>query len=142
MARIRSMRQVRRQAPIEVTLTPLIDTALNLLIIFMVATPMMHNSLRIELPKGKVKEDTGIRQELIVSLTKKGEVALDGKIMNFDAIIASLKKKIGSYKNKTIFVQADQACNYGQVIKVVDALKQIKGVSYVALATSGKSTNS
>ena len=50
----------------EITLTPLIDTALTLLIIFMVTTPMMHNAIKVNLPRGNVKEDRGSKQELIV----------------------------------------------------------------------------
>ena len=41
---------------LDVNLTPLIDMALTLLIIFMVTTPMMQNSIRINLPKGHAKE--------------------------------------------------------------------------------------
>ncbi len=140
MARVRGRRTRPRLNP-EVSLTPLIDTALNLLIIFMITTPMLNNSLRIELPKGKVKEDAGARQEMIVSLNKAGKMALDGKEMQFEDLISVVKKSIGSQKDKTVFVQADKATNYGEVINVVDGLKQVKGVSYVALATSGASTN-
>ena len=48
-------RRRRLQAMNDVSLTPLIDTALTLLIIFMVATPMMRNSIRVTLPSGQAK---------------------------------------------------------------------------------------
>ena len=41
----------------EISLTPLIDMALTLLIIFMVTAPMLNNAIKVELPKGQAKED-------------------------------------------------------------------------------------
>ena len=136
MARVRRSRRVRKTLP-EITLTPLIDTALTLLIIFMIATPMIQNALKIELPRGKMKEAGSNQQELMVAVSKEGKVALDGKIISFDTLPESVRKKIRSRKNQTVFVKADRASNYGEVIRIVDALKQIEGVSYVALATAG-----
>ena len=40
----------------DIPLTPLIDTALTLLIIFMVTTPMMQNAIKVTLPEGQAKE--------------------------------------------------------------------------------------
>ena len=45
-------RRLRRVTLPEISLTPLIDTALVLLVIFMVATPMMRNAIHIDLPEG------------------------------------------------------------------------------------------
>ena len=52
----RKSRRAAKHMP-EISLTPLIDTALVLLVIFMVATPIMKNSLTIDLPKGHMKEE-------------------------------------------------------------------------------------
>ena len=61
-------RRRARPSPQEISLTPLIDTALTLLIIFMVTTPMMHNAIKVNLPQGKSNEAGG-QQELVVYLT-------------------------------------------------------------------------
>ena len=137
MARVNRGRRNRRGSMLpEITLTPLIDTALTLLVIFMIATPMLQNSLKIELPKGKMGERTNSQRELIIEVAKDGRVACGDKVVKFDALEGVVKRAIGSKKDQTVFVKADQASNYGQVIKVVDALKQIDGVAYVALATN------
>lgn len=136
MARVRRGRRGRRQFHLpDITLTPLIDTALTLLIIFMIATPMMHNSIKISLPKGQVKETTEPPKQLVVSLDKDKKIALDGKKLSFSGLVQEVNKKVVGKKDQTVFVKADTASNYGQVIKIVDELKRIKGVSYVALAT-------
>jgi len=130
-------RRSLRRAP-EIVLTPLIDTALTLLIIFMVATPMLkkENALEIELPKGNVKEisDT-VQQELIVSVDKAGKIAFNNTVVSREKLVHELNKLCTTSHKKTIFVKADTATSYGTVLELVDVLKQIEGVAYVALAT-------
>ena len=69
---MRSLNRRRRTSAREpeITLTPLIDTALTLLIIFMVTTPMIHNAIKVNLPRGRVKEDVGATQDLCVYIEK------------------------------------------------------------------------
>jgi len=113
--------------------------ALTLLIIFMVTTPMLkkENALQVELPKGKVKEisDTQ-KQELIVMIDKKGKLSFNNKIVPEKDLIVELKKSVGKNGQKTVFVKADTGAAYGRVIEVVDTIKQVGGIRYVALATT------
>lgn len=129
-------RRAQRRNP-EIVLTPLIDTALTLLIIFMVATPMLkkENALEIELPKGNVKEisDT-TQQEIIISFDKAGKISFNNTIMSHEKLFEELKK-IPAGQKKTVFVKADSTAAYGQVIELVDSLKKVEGIAYVALAT-------
>lgn len=143
----RNRRRRERRRP-EVSLTPLIDTALTLLIIFMITTPMLkkENALEVELPKGNVKEvSDGLQQELVVSVDKQGRISFDGKLLSQKDLITVLQKKVGEHSKKTVFVKADTTVHYGIVIELVDAIKHIGGIKYVALATekiSEKSTSS
>lgn len=130
----------RRRAPHsalpEIPLTPLIDTAMNLLIIFMVATPMMNNMIKVELPRGSVRESDSKQQELTVFVDKQEKMYVNGKaIANRDALVKELRRILGAEKDKTVFIKADQSVHYGYVIELVDHLKSVGGVSYVALAT-------
>ena len=66
----RSLRRSRRSSSMgipEITLTPLIDTALTLLIIFMVTSPMINNGIKVDLPQGKVQEIQGIQENRTTS---------------------------------------------------------------------------
>lgn len=134
----RRRRQKEHSFP-EVCLTPLIDTALTLLIIFMITTPVIkkENALQVELPKGKVTEiDDGKKQDIIVSLDKQGKIFLNGKAIQEKEILDRLKKQIGNLQERTVFVKADIAAQYGKVIELVDKIKHVSGVRYVALATA------
>ncbi len=120
----------------DLSLTPLIDTALTLLIIFMISAPMMNNSIKITLPKGKAKEETSSVQEMIVTVNKEGTLYLNDMQMNKEQLLVKIKETVQENSEHTIFVRADQAVSYGSVIELVDTLKTIGGVKYVALATN------
>ncbi len=133
---IRSRRKRRQVASLnDISMTPLIDTALTLLVIFMMATPVIQNAVRITLPNGDAKEDGGAQQELIVFLDRNNQLYLNKDKIQKGNLIAAIKKQVGSKNEKTVFVKADRGVNYGTVIELVDEIKTIGGVKYVALAT-------
>lgn len=136
--RLRKRRQREQSFP-EISLTPLIDTALTLLIIFMVATPMLkkENALQVELPKGNMKEvDDGREQEIVISIDKAGKFAFNDAIVKEQDILDRLKKQVAKKADRTVFVKADTVVHYGKVIDLVDKIKHVSGVRYVALATA------
>jgi len=124
-----------RDSIVDIPLTPLIDTALTLLIIFMVTAPMIQNAIRVDLPKGKAKEDAGAEQELVVFLDKENQLFFNGDKMATDDVIKKVQTIAGKEGDRTVFVKADQAASYGKVIELVDQIKVVGGIKYVALAT-------
>lgn len=138
---MRSTRRMRRSMPLpEITLTPLIDTALNLLIIFMVTTPMIHNGYRVDLPKGNIKEDYGDKQEITVYVSPQKKVRVnDTDVPQLDQLEAVLKKKIGNAHGKTVYIEGDEHVVYGFIIsEIVGRIKSVEGFSRVVLATKKK----
>ena len=129
----------REQSFPEINLIPMIDVAFTLLIIFMVTTPMLQkeNALQVELPKGKVKEiDDGKQQEIVIALDKTGKISFNNTILREQDVIDRLKKQVGKRGERTVFVKADTGIHYGKVIELVDKIKHVSGVRYVALATT------
>lgn len=143
-ARFTKMRRQKGLLHPEISLTPLIDTAWVLLVIFMVASPMIkkEGGLQVELPKGnmeEIKSSSGedVTVSYVVSVKdKKSHIFLNDIEVEEKQLIEKLKKKIGTGSEKTVFVKADTAVEYGKVMALVDKIKFVGGVKYVALATS------
>lgn len=130
-------RSVRPQS-LEITLTPLIDAVLVLLIIFMVAMPIIQNAIKVELPTSSTNDAQERSLEPVTVYFDKArrlfiedkEVSLDDLLKVLDGV---LREREGD--DHIIMVKADQSVSYGDVVKIVDDIKYLGGVKYVALAT-------
>lgn len=132
---VRRRRRIRSSLP-EITLTPLIDTALTLLIIFMVTTPMIHNAIKVNLPRGQAKEDSSTKQELIVFIDGNEQLYFNNKaVTNNKELINELKKVIGDNQDKVVYLKADEAAHWKIVAELLDQMKVVGGVAHVALST-------
>lgn len=137
-SRWQRLRRRKEQPYLEISLTPLIDVTLNLLIIFMVATPMLkqENGIQVELPRSGIQEiDDRVEQNIVVFIDQQGKFFIDGAPTKMQNLMTLIKKKAGSRGDKTVFVKADKSIAYGKVIELVDQIKRVGGVRYVALAT-------
>jgi len=119
----------------EISLTPLIDTALTLLIIFMVTTPMMHNAIKVNLPQGKSNEVGTTQQEFVVYLTSDEQLFFNGVPVTKDNLVSTVQNAVEKQTGRPVFVKADEKVNYGAVMHVVNTLKMVGGIEYVGMAT-------
>lgn len=120
----------------DLSMTPLIDTALTLLIIFMVATPMMRNAIRVTLPKGQAQEDTSQQHELVVQINDQKELLFNGDtVASVEQLLKQLKQTIGDQQERVVHIYGAKNVDYGFVIELVDNLKSVGGIRHVALAT-------
>ncbi len=122
----------RLKAP-EISLTPLIDTALTLLVIFIVTAPMVQNGIRVDLPQGKSKE-IGNEQELVVTIDKKNILYFNSYPVKDKDFIPTVLAAVENKPETPVYIKADAVVPYGKVINVVDELK-MAGVKFVAMST-------
>ena len=119
----------------DIPLTPLIDTALTLLVIFMIAAPMMHNVIKVTLPRGVTQEGKGLDPELVVYVDAHNDIYWDGKKIDLTELCTLIRIACGTKKDQILFVKADEKASYGTVLELVDSIKVVGGVQHVALAT-------
>ena len=133
--RYKQRKRARTEIP-EISLTPLIDTALTLLIIFMVTSPMLHNAIKIELPKGSSQEAGKEQPQLIVSIDSNEKVFFNNKEVALNHLGETIKSHlIGKQQQEQsvwVHAHAKSACNV--LISVIDRLKVIGGIKDVNVA--------
>lgn len=121
----------------ELNITPLLDLVFVLLVIFIITTPQMVNSLEMALPSGKPPPPNPNAPK-----PKINRIVVDNKGMVFlnEAAIADnqLKAKFQSIKasdpDPKFVVKGDDDVDYQSMIKVLDALQQLD-ITKVGLAT-------
>lgn len=129
----RKLRHSRRFKAPEVSLTPLIDTALTLLVIFIVTAPMVQNGIHVDLPQGKSKE-VGSEQDFVVTLDKNSQLYFNTFPVKQDDLVTTVQTALKNNDELPVYIKADESISYGKVIAVVDELK-MAGIKYVAMST-------
>jgi biopolymer transport protein ExbD len=127
-----------------INVTPLIDVLLVLLIIFMVISPSKPSRFEAKVPAEPKPEDQNVLLKpnpntLIVFIDKEGKLRLNQDDMGNIADSSNLTNKLsevfkireqsGVFREgtneieKTVFIKAPRSVKYGEVAKVVDAVK-------------------
>ncbi len=118
----------------EINIIPLVDIMLVLLIIFMVAAPLMNDSVDVKLPQAKAKP-ANVEEESVVIAIKKDQSLYIGKT---SVPLPDLNKKLASiFQNrdkKELFIKADEQVTHGFIIKVMAGI-QSAGVYKISFVT-------
>ena len=128
-------RRSRRAAMAEINVTPLVDVMLVLLIIFMVAAPLLTVGVPVDLPKTAASALPGDNEEpLTVTLTADGRVQIQTTDVLREELIGKLRAIAAERSSDRVFLRADGAIPYAQVMQVMGALNA-GGFSNVGLVT-------
>jgi biopolymer transport protein TolR len=107
----------------EINVTPFVDVMLVLLIIFMVAAPMLTVGVPVELPRTAAGALPAEREEpLTVTLTADGRVLVMSAEVAAEDLIPTLRAVAAERRGDKVFLRADGAIPYAQVMTVMGAL--------------------
>ncbi|WP_420586417.1 protein TolR [Ruegeria sp.] len=133
--RRRGRRRGRAQPMAEINVTPFVDVMLVLLIIFMVAAPLLTVGVPVDLPKTAASALPGDNEEpLTVTLTADGQVQIQTTDVQREELIGRLRAIAAERSSDRVFLRADGAIPYAQVMQVMGALNA-GGFSNVGLVT-------
>jgi len=119
----------------EINITPLLDLAFVLLIIFVITTPLLEQSINLKLPRGGQPEQTPNKRDVrTVEVSTTGVYALDRQRMPFDEMIARLASDHRANPNIIVFIRADQDDPYKYVAAVIDGCQR-NGITRYSLRT-------
>lgn len=129
-------RRMRKKADAltDISLTPLIDTALTLLVIFMIAAPAAQHAIKVNLPRSRTASKQEAQQEITVYVDHDNQLFFNDVRVSPDDLIKELNTVLVHDADRTVFLRADQRVSYGKIVDIVDHLKLVGGVKYVALA--------
>ena len=116
----------------EINVIPLVDLMCNLLIIFMIVSPMLHKGIAVQIPNSSVGEAVPEQNYHIVSITKDGALWFDERQTSLEKLRGDLQKIA---PKETVYVRSDKSVPYGQVVDVITVMKE-NGVQSVGLVTN------
>jgi biopolymer transport protein ExbD len=116
-----------------VNIIPVIDVSLVLLIILLATSPILNlPGFEVKLPKAVTAESK--EKNISVSLSIKGEMAVNELTVDETTLIPALQKELKDKSDFLVIIRADQGVAYGKVERVMDLAKQA-GAQRIAIAT-------
>jgi biopolymer transport protein TolR len=116
----------RRTVLAQINVTPFVDVMLVLLIIFMITAPMMEKGVDVALPEVENAPNlSSIKEPLVITVTRKGKIMIgNNAVEDVTKLTPVLQQVLSEREDKTVYLEADRAVPYGNVVKVMAAVKQ------------------
>jgi biopolymer transport protein ExbD len=107
----------------EINVTPFIDVMLVLLIIFMVAAPLATVDIQVNLPASTAEPQQRPDKPLYLTVKSDLTLALGNDPVNREQLRSTLDAAAKGDKEARIFLRADKAVPYGEVMEVMNLLR-------------------
>ncbi|NEQ81623.1 MAG: biopolymer transporter ExbD [Moorea sp. SIO2I5] len=126
------------EKPGEINIVPMIDVIFSILAFFMISTLYLTRSegLSVNLPSASTAK-TQPSTEITVTIKSDGKLALNRKPIELEALEEGVRSLVEPNSKSLIIVNADEKVAHGQVVNVMDRLRQIEGAK-LAIAASKK----
>ena len=119
----------------ELNITPLLDLAFVLLVIFIITTPQLSNDLEMNLPQPKKDNPPAPPPKINrIQVNAAGQISLNDEVMELPALRQTLVAMRQSDTNTAVVVRGAADVDYQRVIGVLDALQQAD-ITKIGLAT-------
>ena len=119
----------------EINITPLLDLAFVLLIIFVITTPLLEKSIDLKLPHGGQTEKKLDKSDIrTVEISNTGYYALDKKRMPLPQLVFQLAQDFRANQNTVVYIRADKDSRYDLVAQVIDGCQK-NGITRYSLRT-------
>jgi biopolymer transport protein TolR len=121
----------KRKLMNEINVVPYIDVMLVLLIIFMVTAPLLTQGIEVDLPKANAEpiESVPDHDPLVLSVDAEGNLYINAgddedKPSSGRKIVTIVSVVLGEKPKTPVFVKADRAVPYGNIVGAMVLLQQ------------------
>ena len=118
----------------QINVTPLLDLAYVLLIIFIILTTATVQGIKVNLPKASAQPSLAENKTKAISITADGTIYLD----TFPVTLPELENLLRQYKSQTpdlpVIIKADSSISYQRVVDVLDLVGRLE-ITQLGLVT-------
>lgn len=119
----------------EINTTPLVDIMLVLLIIFLITSPVVLKTVKVELPNERNQPYKTNPENITLAITKDGDMYWDQKkVADIDALFEELKKVAVKVPQPEVHIRGDKLTRYEFIGKAIFA-SQRAGIQKVGFVT-------
>jgi biopolymer transport protein ExbD len=122
---------------VSMSITPLVDTMLNILIfVLLLGAFVAQPGIQVRLPEA-VSKDEESRQEIVLILTRDDRLYVNDDLVATTQLGPRLRERLHSRPDGVVIIRADKEVLHGRVVEVMDIAKGA-GAVRLAIATEPK----
>jgi biopolymer transport protein ExbD len=120
----------------DINITPLLDLAFVLLIIFVITTPLLEKGLELKLPtaRGQVEQKLDKKDIRTVEITAQGGYSIARQPFTLDGVVRQLVSDFRVNPNLVIYIRADENSRMKDFVALTDACTR-NGISRYSIRT-------
>jgi|ERR1700704_3909961 biopolymer transport protein ExbD len=123
----------------EINITPLLDLAFVLLIIFMITTPLLESSMNLVIPSSGAKNPPiNTSQVQTVSIDRSDTIRFNNQVVDLGTLTAQLIDLKAANPDLAILIRPDRDLPVQKLIGLMDALQRAR-ITKVGIATRAES---
>jgi biopolymer transport protein ExbD len=122
----------------EINITPLLDLAFVLLIIFMITTPLLESSMSLIIPSsGEANPPVTASQVQTISIDRNETIRLNNKLVDPGALSAQLSEIKRAHPDVAVVIRPDRDLPVQKLVTLMDALQRAQ-IMKVGIATKAE----
>jgi biopolymer transport protein ExbD len=124
----------------EINVTPMLDLAYVLLIIFIIMTTAAVQGVKIDLPKASATQNLAQPKTKVISIADDGAVSLDAVPLSITELEAQLRNALANDPKLPVILKGDRTTQYEKLMTVLDLCSRV-GITAIGLAASRPSAS-
>ena len=125
----------RRKPYNEINITPMLDLAYVLLVIFIIMTTAAVQGIKVQLPTASATQSLSQAKTRVISVQNDGTVSLDAAPVSMAELQSQLQAAIAADPQTPVILRGDRVVQYDRIMQVLDLCSKV-GVSSLGMAST------
>ena len=122
----------------DINVVPLMDLVFNLLIVFMLCTPLLEQTIHIRLPTTQTGAPVNSKDITTINLDSAGRAFVEEKLAALPELEQIARSKILKDPQHAMLIRGDEKVPYGKFVEIVDCLKHAGVAKLGIVGTTAK----
>ena len=118
----------------DINITPMLDLAYVLLVIFIIMTTAAVQGVKVDLPKASSAQNLSVPKTKVIALTAQGQILLDAVPVSLPELERKLRDMKAITPDLPVILKGDRTVQYEKIMQILDICGHT-GISSIGLVS-------